>query len=151
MGFKSLFPFFNRDEVTPSERDDNPDVQSLIGRTLARLQGFSNALGVFKFIRSDYNGRLHITKAPTDFDNYRFGSVALIVGTVVIAPPNPDRQELWLQNVGGASPTMAIVIGTDVIWQQVLASGDIIVLTGITGQVQFVSAAAAGVINFVEF
>jgi hypothetical protein len=150
MGFKSLFPFFNRDEVTPSEVDADPDVESRVGRVLARIQGFSNILGVFKFIRSDYNGKLHVTQAPTDFDNINSGTYVTIVGNSVMLPANPDRQIVYLANIAGFSVDIYIVVnGVNVFFMGLLA-GDIAIFSGFTQSISVTSGTAGGSINFFE-
>lgn len=150
MGFKSLFPFFNRDEVTPSEPDPNPDITSAFSRTLARLQGFSNVLQVFKFLRSDYNGRLHVTQAPTDFDNFNGSSVVSIVGTINIVPANPDRQFLLLENGGTSDVAIQVTINGSNFFFMGLLPGDVASIIGFT-QAFVVTSTIAGVpINFFE-
>lgn len=150
MGFKSFFPFFNRDEVTPSETDENPDVESRIGRTLARLQGFSNILNVFKFIRSDYNGRLHVTQAPTDFDNFHAGSVVTVIGTAVLVPANPDRQFLMVENQATVDISLNVVVGgLDVFFIGILP-GDVVSIIGFTQAFSITSTVAGDTVKFFE-
>lgn len=151
MGFKSLFPSFNRDEVTPSETDVNPDVESRIGRTLARLQAFSNVLSVFKFLRSDYNGRLHITNAPTDFDNFNAGSVAYNGSVQPLVPPNPDRQEIWINNVSSQTVALRITQGGVSLFSFNMSPFEFITLTGVTMELDVFAPAVGGGATFLEF
>lgn len=150
MGFKSFFPFFNRDEVTPSETDENPDVESRIGRTLARLQGFSNILNVFKFIRADYNGRLHITDAATDFDNFKSNTVVSVIGTVILVPANPDRQALLVANFSDTDMALYIHIEATDYFLLGILPGDIANITGITQQVILSSTVAGKSVYYFE-
>lgn len=151
MGFKSLFPFFNRDEVTPSEPDTNPDVESTFKRVLARIQGFSDALGVFKFIRSDYNGKLHVTQAPTNFENVNFADVIMTGALQVLAPANPDRQEIWILNIGPTVPTISIRSGGNVIFSYGIPIGNIDIFRGLTQEFDVTAPSASGTVRFVEF
>lgn len=150
MGFKSRFPFFNRDEVTPDETDTNPDVQSLIGRTLARVQGFSNVLGVFKFIRSDYNGKLHVAQSPTDFDNITLKSPLMVAGLNVLLVANPDRQEVFLVNVANNTLQLQFRFPDSSTFVFTAQPNDLIHLAGYTQQLEAVSTAGGETVRIWE-
>jgi hypothetical protein len=150
MGFKSRFPFFTRDEVTPDEIVDEPDIDKNFGRVIARVQAWSNILGISKFLRSDYNGRLHVTETPTDFENINSGTYTTIVGNSVMLPANPDRQIVYLANIAGFSVDVYLVVnGVNVFFMGLLA-GDIAIFSGFTQALSVTSATAGGSIRFFE-
>ncbi len=144
MGFKSLFPFFNRTEVAPSEPDNNPDVDSKFTRSVARLEAASNILEVFKFLRADYNGRLHITSAPTDFENVQYRTTVTVIGNVVAAPANPDRQTIFLANNAAFDVGIYLVIDTVNVFFAGLLPGDVAQFSGFTQAIVISSTIAGG-------
>lgn len=150
MGFKSRFPGFNQDEVAPSEPDPTPDVESRIGRVLARLQGFSNILGIFKFLRSDYNGRLHVTQAPTDFENINPGIYVTINGTSNMLAANPDRQVLFIADNAAFDVAVYIVVNGLNVFFAGLLPGDILTMTGFTQAIAIGASTAGGQILYFE-
>ena len=150
MGFKALFPFFNRTELAPSEIDNDPDVDSKFNRSVSRLEVASNIKETFMFLRGDFNGRLHVTETPTDFDNTNAGTKLSVVGQNTIVPANPDRQVILIANEGIGSVSLVWVKDGLNLFSFGLLPGDIIELRGFTQQLDMSSTAAGITLRFLE-
>lgn len=151
MGFKSLFPFFNRTELAPSEPDLNPDIDSKFGRVVARLEAASEGLETFAFVRVDRNGRLHIVDAPIFFDNVRSASVPTIVGFVTISPETRYRQKAFIYNIASTSKDLYVKIASISRFLTDIQPNELIELTGFIDELQINATLADGNVRILEF
>ncbi len=94
-------PDFTSKDIATDQPFDLPNISDDLQQTLAHLIGYFEAGDVFKLLRADNLGRLHVTfgAVGTGFASHRQVSVALQTVTKILSE-NLNRRELVVQNVG---------------------------------------------------
>lgn len=90
--------FFPKSELEIEPFDQLSDISDGFQQTLARLLGYDESAGLFKLLRVDADGKLHVTSEVVSSPN---GNVSRVnVGTVatLIIAANVDRREVTIYN-----------------------------------------------------
>lgn len=114
---------------------DSPTISEDIQQTVARLEGWNEALQLFKLIRSDNVGRLLVSLAPPASPNVSQTTFTINAVEQQVLVPNQNRRIFILQNRGAGvitisyQPALAsaqqMQIGSGGTWLEDLWSGSV--------------------------
>lgn len=83
----------------------NPDIaiDDKLLQALVRLLGFDAANKTWRALKTDQDGRLYVTTAPTQGLNVSQSVVSVLNTQTTILAANPSRRQMIIQNLGSAA------------------------------------------------
>ena len=142
---------FNNTEAQLAPNPTFPEISEGLQQTLARLMGLDPNNAIFRFLRTDQDGRLLVSATSLQGTTAQQPKVTVTTATINLLPANNSRRVFIIQNLGTTAIYLGFGIDATVNLLQVPPNGGVFIDDHFLGAVNAIAASGSNDVRIAEF
>jgi len=142
---------FNNTEAQLAPNPTFPAISEDVQQTLARLMGLDPNNSIFRFLRTDQDGRLLVSATSLQGTSAQQPNVTVTTASINLLAANSSRRVFIIQNLGASAIYLGFGITALTTHLQVPANGGVFIDDHFLGAINAIAASGSNDVRIAEF